>query len=123
MKVFVGDEIRNAIVQQALKSKTEIAAEIGISRNQLNNILGKDEMEVKYVLALGKTLHVDFSKTLKSLQTPSIEMLLEAEEKYVTEKDILKDELLQIHRKYVEALEEINQLHKEIKELKKGVKL
>jgi len=112
MKINVGDIVSNAVHQQKLKNITQIAGEIGITRVTLNSILKSDQMEVKYIIAIGKSLQIDFSKFFKELSGPNSVNIVEdpgelyrsnikLREKYET----LLEENKDLQNRYIEMME------------------
>jgi hypothetical protein len=116
MKIKVNDLIKNQVTLSG-KQKKNIADDIGISRNQLNNILAEPNMEVKYVLSIGKSIRHDFTKDLPDLAkfvTDDVEV--EYDRASVKE---LKDELLEMHRKYTKLQDDYINSLKELLECRK----
>lgn len=109
-KIIVGDAIRNAVARQRLFNKTQLAKEIGISRNQLNNILNVDEMEMKYILAIGKTIGQDFSilfpklKKYQELVEPNHEFILEEPDALFKKAKVIREEIIRLQTDYITEL-------------------
>jgi hypothetical protein len=111
MKIKVNDFVRNEVVRSG-KNKKQIAEEVGISRNQLNNILAEPEMEMKYIVKIGKSIRHDFRNDLPQLASLMTDD--EPVEYNQLNTSELKDELLEMQRKftalqndYIEALKEL----------------
>ncbi len=97
MKIRVGDFVKNEVTRSG-KQKKQIAMDIGISRNQLNNILAEPDMEIKYITKIGKSIKHDFTKDLPQLSSfVTEEVPIEYESLTISQ---LKDELLDIRRKF-----------------------
>jgi hypothetical protein len=97
MKIKVNDLVKNEVTRSG-KQKKNIAEEIGISRNQLNNILAEPEMEMKYVVKIGKSIRHDFTKDLPQLASFVTDD--DAVEYDTLNSNQLKNELLELQRKY-----------------------
>lgn len=111
MKIRVNDFVRNEVIRSG-KHKKQIAADIGISRNQLNNILAEPDMEMKYVVKIGKSIRHDFRNDLPQLAS----LITEDEPVEYNSLNLnqLKDEMMELQRKfsalqndYIEALKEL----------------
>jgi hypothetical protein len=97
MKIKVNDFVKNE-VSKAGKSKIQIAKDVGISRNQLTNILAEPEMEIKYVVKIGKSIRHDFTKDI-----PQMSNFITSDDgvEYETlNNSQLRNELLELQRKH-----------------------
>lgn len=116
MKIKVNDFVRNEVVRSG-KNKKQIAEEIGISRNQLNNILAEPDMEMKYIVKIGKSIRHDFRNDLPQLAS------LMTDDTPVEYNQLnpnqLKDELMEIQRKYSALQDEYIQALKELLECRR----
>ena len=126
MKVYVGDVIRKAIHDEAQPiPKTRIAALLGISRSQFYNLINSLEMDMEYVNKIGKILRKDFSGEINALneRTPDL-MFQDGEKLYLAQVKVpdSKDEMLEMQRKYIHALEDIIRLKRELSECQKQLK-
>lgn len=112
MKVWVGDIVKNEVTRSG-KNKTQIAKDIGRSRTLLNNILDEEYMELDYVLKIGKSIRHDFTDQLPELNKYVFQ---EEEVHYDTfNKSELKNELLDLQRKYISLQEAHIQLLNEVR--------
>lgn len=122
MKIKVNDLVTNEVVRSG-KQKKQIAADIGISRNQLNNILAEPEMEMKYIVKIGKSIRHDFREDL-----PQLASLITDDEPVEYNQlntSQLKDELLEMQRKfaalqndYIQSLKELLECRRQLTTVK-----
>jgi hypothetical protein len=98
MKVFVGDIVKNEVVK-AGKSKAQIASDIKISRQHLNNILGDDHMELEYVLGIGKSIRYDFSQDIAEINRHTINEPMPNYGDHTNAQ--LREDLLDLQKKYI----------------------
>ena len=113
MKIKVGEIVRNEVTKSG-KTQTSIAKDVGISRVQLGKILSSPEMEMKYVLAIGKSIRFDFSSTFPQLNTEVVSGLVSGNNHFDTANNTeLRTQLLEIQQKYIRLLEQhVDLLHR-----------
>lgn len=106
MKIKVGDTVKNQVTK-SIKPKTHIAKDLGISRTWLDRILEQEELEIKFILGIGKSLDFDFSTLFPSLKdrisVNTVESALELDEE-ITD-DNVKIKLIEVQAKYIKLLE------------------
>jgi hypothetical protein len=119
MKIKV-DNIVNIEVIKSQKSITGIASDINLSRVQLRKILDKPEMEMKYILAIGKSIRFDFGKYFPELRTEFLDkMVQDPQANYGNMGNFeLRNEIIDISAKYIKLLEDHVQLLKNCNENK-----
>ncbi|HEY0056317.1 MAG TPA: hypothetical protein VGB63_13255 [Pedobacter sp.] len=125
MKLYVGETVKKAVYDELQPvSITKIAKLVGLSRTRLYGILEEPEMEVKYILKLGKILNVDFSKKVKGYDEHVAELAKfeDIEVQYGTRKENEASDLLDLQRKYIAALEDIIRLKRELDKSKEEKK-
>lgn len=124
MKIYVGEVVKNAVKSPGqLIPTNKIAALIGVSRAHFYHLINDPEMNIEYVIKIGKAINVDFSKQIKELKDweDDVSSLEDSEVIYST-REKLELELIDIQRKYILALEDIRGLQKELREYEKGNK-
>ncbi|RZL31122.1 MAG: hypothetical protein EOP00_35480 [Pedobacter sp.] len=116
MKIKVSDIVGKEVARSG-KTRTAIANDIGISTVQLRKILKEELMEMKYVVAIGKSIRVDFGKYFPELNAEKLGNILhDPEVPYEAMGNTeLRDKIIEIQDKYVKLLEEHINLLKEIK--------
>ena len=121
MKFYVGNTVKNAVLDAKKYVKMNaLCKQIDLSRTQLYTILNQPEMELKYIVGIGKAIGVDLTSNLKGFKKEDLDnLVLESEDNFQATGSDMKDELLDIQRKYIASLEENNRLWQRIRELEK----
>lgn len=111
MKIKV-DNIVNIEVIKSKKSITGIASDINLSRVQLRKILDKPEMELKHILAIGKSIRFDFGKYFPELGTEFLDKMIQYPQADYGKMDNieLRNVLVDMSSKYIKLLEDHVQL-------------
>lgn len=114
--IKVGDIVLNE-VNRSGKSKTQIAKDIKLSRSGLSKILARDEMEVKYVVRIGKSIRHDFSKHFPQINSELLGSFVnETSEEYSTlSNGELRAKMIELQSKYIKLLEEHVELLRTLK--------
>lgn len=106
MKIKVDDIVFNEVTKSG-KSKVQIAKDLDLSRTGLDNILKKKEMDMKYIIAIGKSIRYDFSNDFPQLNTEVVSSIVNGEKYLETANNSeLRDQLLEIQQKYIKLLEQ-----------------
>jgi transcriptional regulator with XRE-family HTH domain len=75
MKTHIGEEIKK-VMKLRKKSQTEIAEELGLSRQAVSNLLDNADMNTEYLMRISVFLHYDFfmlySQSLPNTDKPPI---------------------------------------------------
>ena len=95
---------------------------INLSRAQFYAIINNPEIDIEYLLKIGKAIGVDFSKQVPELKRLDVNNALAVSEgvykvSSATEPD---DELLELQRKYIHVLEDNILLRKELRQYETG---
>jgi hypothetical protein len=115
VKIKVDDLVRNEVTKSG-KTITGIAKDVGISRVQLGKILGNSEMEMKYVLAIGKSIRYDFSNMFPQLNTEVVSGIVDGNQYFDTFNSLeIRNQLLEVQSKYIKLLEQHVELLHSIK--------
>ncbi|WP_231423992.1 hypothetical protein [Pedobacter sp. Leaf250] len=117
MKIKVDDVVKKEFAKSG-KTIISTAEDIGISRVQLSKILKEPEMEMKYVLAIGKSIRFDFSKYFPILNTEKLEhMVNDPAVPYESMGNAeLRNVVIETQAKYIMLLEEHVKVLHELKE-------
>jgi hypothetical protein len=115
VKIKVGDIVLNEVTKSG-KSKTQLAKDLKISRTGLQKILDREDMDSRYILAIGKSIRYDFSNEFPQLNTEVLNDIvggnLFAEDANNFE---LRNQLLEIQQKYIRLLEQHVELLHQLK--------
>jgi len=115
MKIKVGDIVKNEVTKSKIP-KVAISTTVGKSRTWLDNILSQEEIEVKYIIAIGKAIRVDFGFYFPELKKAPEYLVEEPEGVYASYKEVsLRDQLIEMQSKYIALLEEHARVLREIK--------
>ena len=125
MKIYVGETIKNAVndPKQPIP-KNKIAEMIGIVRQHFHSLLNNPEMEIDYIVKIGLAIRRDFSTDFPELKNyPGINTLHDPEVPYnVRTPMTIEMELIDLQRKYIQVLEDNNDLLKELRAAEKEKK-
>jgi hypothetical protein len=106
VKIKVDDFVRKEVTKSG-KTITSIAKDIGISRVQLGKILSYSEMEMKYVLAIGKSIRYDFANMFPQLNTEVVSSIVDGSQYFDTANSLeIRNQLLEVQSKYIKLLEQ-----------------
>jgi len=116
VKIKVGDIVKNEVLRTKIP-KTQIARDLKKSRTWLDGILNSEEIEMKYVLAIGKAIRYDFSNHFPQLTSAKIDHLLtDPEIPYeIMDNAELRNQMIEMQGKYIKLLEEHIELLKDLK--------
>lgn len=116
MKIKVDDIVNNEFTKSG-KTLTATASDIGLSTVQLRKILKQKEMEMKYILAIGKSIRFDFSKHFPLLAAEKLQhMTMEPAIPYESMGNAeLRNIIIETMAKYINLMEEHIKLLHEIK--------
>jgi hypothetical protein len=118
MKIYVGETIKNAVndPNQPIP-KTKIADMVGVVRQHLHQMLNNPEMEIDYIVKIGLAIRRDFSADFPELRNyPGINALNDPEVPYnVRTPMTIEMELIDLQRKYIQVLQDNNDLLKELR--------
>jgi len=113
MEVYVGDIVKNEVTRSG-KAKTQIATDIGLSRQQLYNLLEKDYMDADYVIKIGKSIRYDFTDRVPELL--QMHFAEEAAPYRTLNSGELREELLDLQRRYIRLQENHIQILYELRQ-------
>lgn len=119
MKIRVSDFVKKQVSASG-KRQIAIAKDVGLSTVQLRKILKDQDMEMKYILAIGKSINFDFSNYFPELNSEKLTNILsEPDVAYQSMGNIeLRDKVIEVKSRYIKLLEEHIALLKEFKALK-----
>lgn len=113
--IKVGNIVSNE-VNRSGKSKTQIAKDVHLSRTGLAKVLARTEMDMKYILGIGKSIRYDFSKHFPALNSELMGKILSdpLEEYESLSNGELRIKLIDLQSKYINLLEEHVELLKQV---------
>lgn len=119
MKIRVSDFVKKQVSASG-KRQIAIAKDVGLSTVQLRKILKDQDMEMKHILSIGKSINFDFSQQFPELNSEKLTNILsEPDVPYQRMGNVeLRDQIIEIKSRYIKLLEEHILLLKEFKNLK-----
>jgi hypothetical protein len=123
MKQHYGQILEKA-VRQSNYPISKLAKQIKYTRAHMYNLFKKPVFDVTILEAVGKIIHVDFSDKIKNIKRYVLEEqvnneLKETEIFYEKTNRRLEQKYLKLMEEYAAVLKENNQLHREIRRIKK----
>lgn len=120
MKINVSDIVRK-VVSSSGKRQISIAKDVSLSTVQLRKILKDNEIEMKHVLAIGKSINYDFSRHFPELNSEKLNNILREPEGLYDKmgNTELKNNMIELQGRYITLLEQHIKLLNDFNELKK----